>query len=72
MKYEVIVGNVGSVYSGRGKFKADEIFRCYIIASKDEQGRASGEPVTLLANGEILRDYHPERFNGNGGGVNSN
>ena len=56
--YEVIVGNVGSVYSGNNGFTANTKFQTYAGQSKAEYGRASGEDVTLLKNGEIAKEYY--------------
>ena len=50
MTYEVIVGNIGSVYSGSSRSIADGKMRTYIEQSKTGRGRAGGENVTLLTN----------------------
>lgn len=61
MTYEVVVGNIGTVYSGAGKHAAMESYERYVAMSKDGwiKTRASGEPVTLFENGEIIAEYHP-------------
>lgn len=55
--YETIVGNIGTVYSGLDKAKAYAAYREYVKQSKDNYGRAAGESVTIMENGEIHRDY---------------
>lgn len=57
--YEVIVGNVGTVYSGNDEFEAMNTYRTYLGLSKDGFSRAYGEPVTVLAGGEIKHEYNP-------------
>jgi hypothetical protein len=53
ISYEVIVGNIGMVYSGYDEKKAME----FLISYRDDPpGRATGE-VVLLANGEIEAQY---------------
>lgn len=55
--YEVIVGNIGSVYSGDSKAEADHEFRAYATQSMDNRGRAGGEDVTLLVDGEVVKEH---------------
>lgn len=55
--YEVIVGNIGQVYDGPSKRAAMACFHQYVDQSKAIGFRASGEPVTLLADGDISREY---------------
>jgi hypothetical protein len=55
--YEVIVGNIGIVYSGNSKASAEANFNHYVRQSKSGSGRASGESVTLMCEGEILREH---------------
>jgi len=56
-KYEVLVGNIGTVYSG-GSFKeAQQNYIDYIKKSKANVGKAAGEDVTLLKEGEILKEH---------------
>lgn len=55
--YEIIVGNIGlvcktSIY--------EDAYNCYLdykYQSSDGRGRAYGEDVTLLHNGEIIQEY---------------
>jgi len=55
--YEVIVGNIGLVYSGGRLMEARKIFRDYVSQSKINYGRAGGEDVTMLKYGEVVWEY---------------
>ena len=56
--YEVIVGNVGSVYQGKSRVKALATYVAYVVTSKEQSGaRCYGEDVTLLVDGEIDREH---------------
>lgn len=58
--YEVVCGNVGSVYSGSNLRAAKSMFRGYVTQSKTSGFRASGENVTLMGNGEPIKEFfHP-------------
>lgn len=57
--YELIVGNIGTVWSGNDQTEAQQLFNDYAQMSSDGYGRAAGEPVTLLKNGVILLDFLP-------------
>ena len=63
-KFEVIVGNIGNVYSGNNYMRARTLFTRYVKDSKRGYGRASQEPVTMLHNGEPTLEH-------NGGWCNS-
>jgi hypothetical protein len=56
-KFEVIVGNIGTVYSGNNFMVASCKFDAYVKQSKQEFGRACGESVTMLHNNKIRREY---------------
>lgn len=47
MRYEVIVGNVGTVYRGSNRAEALWCFAMWDKRSKEYFGRASGEKVTF-------------------------
>lgn len=51
-RYEVIVGNVGTVYDGFDFSDARDIYAQYKRLSKGKHGRAAGESVTLMQDGE--------------------
>lgn len=53
----VIVGNIGTVYSGLSLFEADAAFSAYRRASIDNAGRAAGESVTMFKDYDILREH---------------
>jgi hypothetical protein len=59
-KYQVIVGNVGTVYSGNNRKTAVRTFEGYLQNSKASVGRVAGEPVTLWCDGEIEREHEGE------------
>lgn len=58
--YEVIVGNIGLVHAGPGYAVALGVFNDYKTLSKAGRGRPAGEAVTLLKNGEPLKEFYPE------------
>ena len=61
--YEVIVGNVGSVYSGKSRVKSLATYESYVEVSKEHDGaRCYGEDVTLLVDGEIEREHTGHLF----------
>lgn len=55
--WQVVVGNIGTVYEGTNGFEALKTFRSYVKDSRTGYGKASGETVTMFKNGEIHRDY---------------
>jgi hypothetical protein len=56
--YEVIVGNVGSVYQGWSRTKALATYESYVEISKEHVGaRCYGDDVTLLCDGEIGQEH---------------
>ena len=57
MKYEVIVGNIGSVYAGLVRNEANRIFTLYVKQSRGKYGMAACEDVVLMRNGEPIRSY---------------
>ncbi|MEE8466211.1 MAG: hypothetical protein V3S68_06995 [Dehalococcoidia bacterium] len=65
MFYEVLVGNIGKVWDsnshdGGGDYEAaNGIYHSYIILSKGDQGRATGQAVTLWRDAEIIEEYEP-------------
>ena len=58
--YEVIVGNIGTTYSGPSAMVADAEFKYYKAASINGEGRASGESVVMMKNGEIVLEHEPQ------------
>jgi hypothetical protein len=55
--YEVIVGNIGSVYNGPNRVEANRVFGEYKRQSKINYGRAAGEDVVLMTNGEPTKEF---------------
>lgn len=52
-KYQVIVGNIGTVYDGDDYNAAKMEYNDYRSASLQGYGRAAGEEVTMFDDGEI-------------------
>ena len=55
--WEVIVGNVGKIYSGTNGFEAIKEYNAYVHISKSGLGRAGGEDVILFKNGEPHKEF---------------
>jgi hypothetical protein len=51
-KYEVLVGNIGTVHSGYDHLAAYTEYQSYVQLSESESGRAAGEDVIMLQDGE--------------------
>ena len=58
--YEVIVGNIGTVYRGTSFAAAQKNFATYREQSQSGYGRAAGESVTLMRDGEVIREFDAE------------
>jgi len=61
-RYEVMVGNVGTVHRGDDAKKAAELYDVLVDESKTGGGRASGEPVYLFDSGVLVREYCPPEY----------
>jgi hypothetical protein len=59
-RYEVIVGNIGTVVSTHDLEDARSTFNVYVEQSKSGRGRAAGEPVTLMKDGEMMKEFEGE------------
>ena len=59
-KFEVVVGNIGTVYSGNNFMVASSKYSAYVENSKSGKGRAGGEAVTMFHNGEIRYEHAGE------------
>jgi hypothetical protein len=57
MRYNVLVGNIGCVYSGSDERIARDTYKIYVEQSKSNVGRAGGESVTLMERGEIKMEF---------------
>jgi hypothetical protein len=56
-RFEVVVGNIGTVYNGPDKEQAQRDFRHYKELSESGHGRAAEEEVSLFEDG-VLLDIH--------------
>lgn len=56
-QYQVIVSNVGTVYTGTSRAMAYHEWDTYRKASQAQYGRIAGESVTLMSDGEIIEEY---------------
>jgi hypothetical protein len=56
-RWEVIVGNIGTVFDGSRESAARATYKDYVIQSKSGNGRAGGEDVTLMQNGEPVDEH---------------
>ena len=56
-RFQVVVGNVGTVYAGDDGAEANRLFDVYVDSSKSGVGRAGGEDVYLFADDEIAREH---------------
>lgn len=59
-KYQVVVGNIGTVYDGNMAGAAQAVFDEYMEQSRNNVGRAAGEPVTIMEDGNEKWSYTPE------------
>lgn len=57
MKYELIVGNIGCVFESNNLKECLKKFRAYRTQSESGVGRAGGEDVTLLEEGEPVKEF---------------
>ena len=56
-KWQVIVGNIGTVFDGDNGFLARNTYSEYVSQSKSNYGRAAGECVTLMRHDDIRLEY---------------
>ena len=59
MKYQVIVGNVGTIIDTDNGFNAIVEYNRAVTRSKTGAGRDYREDVTLMRDGEPVREYYP-------------
>ena len=55
--FQVIVGNIGTVYSGNQFMVASCKYQSYVKASKSGVGRAAGESVVMMHHDEPRLEY---------------
>jgi hypothetical protein len=58
-EYLVIAGSIGTVHTGPSRERAEKEFVSYVRDSRRGYGRIANEPVFLMKNGELLREYDP-------------
>lgn len=56
-RYTVIAGNIGTVCETASAREAINAYSEYRMQSDKGYGRAAGEPVTLLRNGELVAEH---------------
>lgn len=56
-QYEVVVGNVGTIYSGSSKKEATKRYNSAVKSSKLNSGRDAGESVTLFCDSDICKEH---------------
>lgn len=52
-KYQVIVGNIGTVYDGESQHEASVEFTDYCKLSLSMYGRVAGEEVSMMESGDL-------------------
>jgi hypothetical protein len=58
MKYQLHVSNIGLVHETDDREDALIEYLSYVMEVDDDIGRASGETVTLMESGDILKEYY--------------
>ena len=56
-KYEVSVGNIGTVHQGRNLREARRVKAVYVAQSQTGRGRAGGEDVILWKDSEPMEEF---------------
>lgn len=54
--FELIVGNVGTVYTGADEVEAQRLFNHYAALASDGRGRCAYEDVYLMQDGEPVAE----------------
>lgn len=57
MEHTIIVGNIGTVYSGTNSFMANLAFNRYVGYSKRGHSKITGESVTWFKDSDIHKEY---------------
>lgn len=57
MKYQVIVGNIGTICDTNDKSEAAMEYEICVSQSKSSVGRIGGEDVTMMSDGEPTQEY---------------
>jgi hypothetical protein len=56
-QHEIIVGNIGTVYTGPSWKYASTTYKDYMWASKEGAGSVAGESVTWMKDDEVYKEY---------------
>lgn len=56
-RYQVVVGNIGTVYDGDSYREAVNVLEEYVSQSVNGYGRASDEDVTLFKDGDLKEEH---------------
>lgn len=56
-RYEVVVGNVGTVLRTNNPIEARKTYGEYKRVSQQDHGRSSGEDVTILRDGDVMLEH---------------
>lgn len=56
-QYEVVIGNIGTIWTGATLKNALREFHGYRLVSQSGKGPAGGEDVTLFKDGELVKEY---------------
>ena len=60
MRYEVVVGNIGTIVKSDEFAAAFRVYREYVLSSIRGEGRAAGESVFFLDNGTCTYSHETE------------
>lgn len=55
--YQILVGNIGTVYNGSNLRVAQVVYNEWVAESKLNVGKVAGEPVTFFRGDEIFKEY---------------
>lgn len=60
-RFQIVVSNIGTVHSGMNRLDAEREYKeCCEMVDK-HYGRASGETVTFIMDGEIQYEHEPKK-----------
>lgn len=60
MKWQIVVGNIGTVLDTDSGFKMNTEFSQWKGIVNNATGRAAGETVTIMLRGEVYKEYVPK------------
>jgi hypothetical protein len=59
MTHEIVVGNIGTVYTGMDEVEARQTYITYVEQSINGVGRAANEHVVWLKDGDMYIEHVP-------------